>query len=258
MNINEVFEKINENLYDLENIENKIAMVELSIYQKSINNLKDLKLREIETFFDNQAKIYNQKSVNFRNKIDNKIEKYEKQIERLISAYDNLYLTTFKIMRNAINNQKIAVANVVTLTESLQKKSDDENEIKRIKNIIIACIEKKLNYAVIIDECEARVKWCAQNFQEDINSIFTINNNELQEYDNSIMNKIKLMFLNKIFGKNNYNKFIENFEVEYLQNIKLKNDIKIFDINILTKGVTKQMRETKNQIALKYEETVHA
>ena len=41
MDKNQMFEKLNENLYDWENIENEICMIELAIYQKKIEELKN-------------------------------------------------------------------------------------------------------------------------------------------------------------------------------------------------------------------------
>lgn len=35
MEENQIFEKLNENLYNLDNIENEISMIELAIYQKA-------------------------------------------------------------------------------------------------------------------------------------------------------------------------------------------------------------------------------
>lgn len=61
-------------------------------------------------------------------------------------------------MWNAMDNSKIAIANIVILTGRLRDEELSDEEIK-IQNNIIACAQKKLNYAVIIDECKARIKW---------------------------------------------------------------------------------------------------
>lgn len=120
MEENKIFEKLSENLYNLENVDNEICMVELAIYQKNTEKLKDIKLNEVRELFEQKAKFYNQKSEKYKYEIDRNIEKYRDQIEKLINTYDNLYINIFKIMGNAINNQKIAVANIVTLTEKWQ------------------------------------------------------------------------------------------------------------------------------------------
>ena len=175
MEENQVFEKLNENLYNLDNVENEISMIELAIYQKSLEDLKDTKINEVREFFKQKARFYNQKIEKYNNEINNNIEKYEIEIDKLINSYNNLYVNVFKIMEGAINNQKIAIANIVTLTEKIRKEDLKDEEIEKVRNTIIACAEKKLNYAVIIDECRARIKWCTDDAQNSINAIFQNN-----------------------------------------------------------------------------------
>ena len=112
-----LFEKLSENIQNLECIENEIAMLQLAINQKNVENLKEDKMNEIKEFFNQQMRIYKQNNEKYREDIEDKINKYEEQIDRLIKAYDNLYINIFKIMESAINNQKIAIANIVTLRE---------------------------------------------------------------------------------------------------------------------------------------------
>ena len=258
MEENQIFEKLNENLYNLDNVENEISMIELAIYQKSLEDLKDTKKDELREFFEQKAKFYNQKIEKYNYEINNNIEKYQIEIDKIINTYNNLYVNVFKIMESAINNQKIAIANIVTLTERIQKEDLKDEEIEKIRNTIIACAEKKLNYAVIIDECKARIKWCIEDALNNINEIFQNNIYQLQIYDENIINKIKRNFFNIIFGKSSYKKFIENYEFEYLKNIKQKNNSKILDIISTIKGIIKQMEETKKQISLKYKEKMCA
>ena len=258
MEENQIFEKLNENLYDIENVENEISMIELAIYQKIIEELEEKKINEIREFFEQKARFYNQKIEKYNYEVNNNIKKYEIQIKKIINTYDNLYVNVFKIMEEAINNQKIAIANIVTLTEKLKKEDLKDEEKKEIKNNIIACAEKKLNYAVIIDECKARIKWCIQNAQNDINEIFKNNIYQLQIYDENIVNKIRRSVYNIIFGKSNYKKFLVNYETEYLKDIKLKNNAKILDITSTIKGIKKQIEETKKQISMKYKEKLCA
>ena len=182
MEENQIFEKLNENLYNLDNVESEISMIELAIYQKSLEDLKDTKKDELREFFEQKAKFYNQKIEKYNYEINNNIEKYQIEIDKIINTYNNLYVNVFKIMESAINNQKIAIANIVTLTERIQKEDLKDEEIEKIRNTIIACAEKKLNYAVIIDECKARIKWCIEDALNNINEIFQNNIYQLQIY----------------------------------------------------------------------------
>ena len=48
----EIFEKLNENMQNLENVENEISMLQLAIYQKNIEKLKECKMNEIRDFLN--------------------------------------------------------------------------------------------------------------------------------------------------------------------------------------------------------------
>ena len=117
MDKNQIFQKLNENIKNLDNIEKEIAMVELAIYQKNIERLTEQKLNEMRDFFEQQSKNYSQKITKYQTEIDKNIQRYKEQIDKLINTYDNLYISIFKIMQDAINNQKVAIANIVTLEE---------------------------------------------------------------------------------------------------------------------------------------------
>ena len=253
----QIFEKLNENMQNLENVENEISMLQLAIYQKNIEKLKECKLNEIREFFEQQLRFYNQKSEKYEVEIEKNINKYKEQLEKLIYVYDNLYINIFKIMQNAMNNQKIAIANIVTLTEKLKEKTHNDEEIQEIKNMIMACAQKKLDYAVMIEECKARMEWCIENVQTDINEVFINNIYQLQIYEDDIFTKIKRMIFNKISGKSKFKRFLENYENEYIKDIKIKNTSKILDVISILKGIMKQMEKVKEQISVKYQKMIY-
>ncbi len=253
-----IFEKLNENMQNLENVEKEISMLQLAIYEKNTEKLKECKMNEIREFFEQQSKFYNQKSEKYEYEIEKNINKYKEQLEKLINVYDNLYVNIFKIMQNAMNNQKIAIANIVTLTEKLKTEKITDEEIQKIKNTIIACAQKKLNYAVIIDECKARIKWCIENVQADINELFVNNICQLQIYEDNIFTKIKRMIFNKISGKSKFKRFLENYENEYIKDIKSKNSLKVLDVSSTLKGIIKQMEKVKEQISIKYKQMIYS
>lgn len=254
----QIFEKLNETMQDLENVENEISMLQLAIYQNNIERLKECKMNEIREFFEQQSNFYNQKSRKYEYEIENNINKYKEQLEKLINVYDNLYVNIFKIMQNAMNNQKIAIANIVTLTERLQNEKITDEEIQKTKNTIIACAQKKLNYEVIINECNARIKWCIENAQSDINEVFINNVYQLQIYEENIFTKIKRIIFNKILGKSKFKRFLENYENEYIRDIKSKNSLKVLDVISTLKGIIKQIEEVKEQISIKYKQMIYS
>ena len=98
--------------------------------------------------------------------------------------------------------------------------------------------------------------WCIENVQSDINEIFKNNIYQLEVYENNIFAKMKRMISNKISGKSKFKRFLENYENEYIKDIKTKNDLRILDIISTLKGIMKQMEKVKSQISIKYEEMI--
>ena len=159
---------------------------------------------------------------------------------------------------NKKKKQWIVKRRVIEFKKKFIRLQKEKNIEQQLQKNIIACIQKKLNYSVIIDECKARIEWCIENVKEDINQIFIIEANQLQLYKENIVSKIRRIIFNKISGKSKYKRFLENYQSEYLKDIKSKNNIKIIDILIVLKGIKKQMEETKKQISKKYKEMLYA
>ena len=82
-----IFEKLNENMQNLENVEKEISMLQLAIYEKNTEKLKECKMNEIREFFEQQSKFYNQKSEKYEYEIEKNINKYKEQLEKLINVY---------------------------------------------------------------------------------------------------------------------------------------------------------------------------
>ena len=246
-----ILKELDENVKNMEKINDELSMLNFAIYQKGAEKLKEEKIQNIKNFFNNEAKRYSLNSDKFKDEIQLNVNKYEEQINKLINAYDDMYLNVFKIMQGAINNQKIAIANIVTEIDK-RDNNEDIDKAENINNIIIACAQKKLNYAVIIDECYARLNWCVDELQKDLNEIFINNTVQLQVYNENAVVKLRNIIVNKIFGKGKYKKFLLNYENEYLTHIKEKNNLKIMNIVATSIGVSKQMENVTEQILQNY------
>lgn len=247
----QILKELDENVKNMEKINDELSMLNFAIYQKGAEKLKEEKIQNMKNFFNNEAKRYSLNSDKFKDEIQLNVNKYEEQINKLITAYDDMYLNVFKIMQGAINNQKIAIANIVTEIDK-RDNNEDIDKAENINNIIIACVQKKLNYAVIIDECYARLNWCIDELQKDLNEIFINNTVQLQVYNENVVVKLRNIIVNKIFGKGKYKKFLLNYENEYLTHIKEKNNLKIMNIVATSIGVSKQMENVTEQILQNY------
>lgn len=176
-----------------------------------------------------------------------------KKIKTIIEMYDSFYSNTLSIRQKAICNQKIAIANIVTITNRINSKEISPEEVEKNEQIRIACAQKKLDYSVIIEECGARIEWCIQNMEKDLQELFTDNKIQMEVYKYNIFEKLKRLLFNKLLGKTKYRKLLENYKKEYLPELEEKSNIKIINIAYTLKGVIKQMNEVNNQININYQ-----
>ena len=101
----QMLKELNENMQKLRNIENEINMLELALYQKNVEEIKEKKITEVRKFFERQSKFYNQKTEKYKKDIENNIEKYNMQIEKLILSNN---LTMIVVQHDKIFIDKIA------------------------------------------------------------------------------------------------------------------------------------------------------
>lgn len=132
----------------------------------------------------------------------------------------------------------------------------NNGDILNIQNEIMACAQKKLNFSVGIDECKARINWCIENVQIDIDSIFEIRSSQLQVYKEDVFTKIRRIFSNRISGKNKFKKLLEDYDNEFTKSIETKNNSKILDVYVILKGVRKQVAYVEKQISAQYKRMV--
>ena len=251
----EILRKINESIKTLGDNEEEITMVEFALYQKKIEKLKKQKTEQYKQFLENGANIYNQNISNFKEKIQNNEKKYTEIIEKLIRAWDEFFVSVVKIRQEAFNKQKMAIANIISLEEELQRKERSEDVIKKANERMIAYAEQKINYSVMVNECSARIKWCTENVLKDINELFS-NCQEItiKENKETFFYKILSKISNKFSGKNKYNNFLINNQKQCLEKIE-KESLTKSQIAITTMfGVRKQMQLLEREIIKKFNE----
>lgn len=256
MDKKEIYEKICDNLKEIDETEKELCMAEFAIYEKNIEEAKTKKIKELDDFFKSQAEFYGQDISKFEKEITFNKEQYEKNIEKIVTAYDNLYVNVFRNMQIAMSNQKIAVGNIINLINQRDGKDSNDEERRSIEKVITACAKKKLNYSVIVDECLERSKWCAENVEIDINDVFKNDFYGLEKYKENIFTKIRRIFFNKFSGKKKYRELIENYRKESLEKINKRIESKTLDVYASLKGIMKQIEQTKKEISRIYSEDV--
>lgn len=251
MDKKQILIELEKNIKDFKSIEEKNFMIMLAIYQKTTEEIRNKKLKELDEYFSNQVNYYEQNIADYQDEINLIKKEYNNQIDELIEAYDYLYINTYKTMQQAINNQVVAIANTVTLWDKNEQKSDE-----KINKKMMAVIQKKVNYSVIVEECKARLNWCIENIETDMNSIFENKFYQMEIYKNRFFENIKRKILNLISGKKKLAEVIEKYNQNNLKEITDNNYFKKIGIIATAQGVLKQIQNVERQINTQYEEAI--
>lgn len=226
-------ERFMEALRKLNEIESSRIILSLAIYDKKIKEIKKRKLDNIRNSLE--SKIYNlPKKVKEEKliQIDEIMKEYEDVIDDIISAYNTQTLKIQKYLQESEVAQKYTISEIIKLYKDL--KSNNENLTDDQKREIIKKVQTKLNYDVIIDECESRIELCIDNAVNTLEDNFKETTNEITivQKDNFISKFLK--FIKTIISKN-----------ENMDNIFTSSKEKL---NIIRDNITKRMNEIKCEI----------
>ena len=251
-----LYDKLNKNIRSLHGLNKDMAMVELAIYQKSMDALEEKKVEELNNYLKNHIKIFKQNKDKFDKEISAIINKYQLEIDKFMTAYEDFYVQVFKLMTDAGNEQNYTIAKLLNTKNSLLDGDNSLQDEERLNQELVANAEKKLNYSVIIDECRARLKWCSEKAQNDFEQLFKISDLSLEKYGKSIVSKIRGLFGNIFFGKNNCKKFFYEFNTKQLNEVKSNNKRNIIELYTILGAVRRQIKLTNIQISRAYNEKV--
>ena len=226
-------ERFMEALRKLNEIESSRIILSLAIYDKKIKEIKKRKLDNIRNSLE--SKIYNlPKKVKEEKliQIGEIMKEYEDVIDDIISAYNTQTLKIQKYLQESEVAQKYTISEIIKLYKDL--KSNNENLTDDQKREIIKKVQTKLNYDVIIDECEARIELCIDNAVNTLEDNFKETTNEITivQKDNFISKFLK--FIKTLISKN-----------ENMDNIFTSSKEKL---NIISDNITKRMNEIKCEI----------
>ena len=226
-------ERFMEALRKLNEIESSRIILSLAIYDKKIKEIKKRKLDNIRNSLE--SKIYNlPKKVKEEKliQIDEIMKEYEDVIDDIISAYNTQTLKIQKYLQESEVAQKYTISEIIKLYKDL--KSNNENLTDDQKREIIKKVQTKLNYDVIIDECESRIELCIDNAVNTLEDNFKETTNEITivQKDNFISKFLK--FIKTIISKN------ENMDKIFTSSKE--------KLNIIRDNITKRMNEIKCEI----------
>ena len=251
----ELYQALSANLRELTKLEADITTLQVAEFQKKAEKIRDEKLYNLREYLEQKAAFYGRDIEEHQSEVDELSGDYKNQMVRLTNGYEKILAYIFEVLQNALNNQKIAVSNIMTLDAQLVATDDlDEEEKERLTRLKIACAGKKINYEVIVRECRARVEWCLKNMQRDMYEIFEARDTEIIEYDEGFFTKIERWFTNVFLGKRNFLRTLDDFENRKIKKATASVETKILDLAYELTGIEKQMIDAKNQIAILYKD----
>lgn len=210
-------------LRELNELEITKAKVLTAIFTKTVSEIVDKKVQSLESNFENQAQYYDQNLSDYQEIYDEIISKYQEQLNQIIDKYNELFVNIQLELQEAECNQKIAITN---LKKSLDIKNEISDKAKKelieeYTRKIVACMQKKSNYDIIIDECEKELNKCSSSVESQINSLFSDKSSQISLKEESgfrkFLNKVKNIFS----GKAKFNDYViepMNVELEMMEN----------------------------------------
>ncbi len=160
-------ENLKEDLKEIVEIENQKQMHLAILFENALSNSKEIRLTEFKDELYLQANYYNSLE-KYQVEIDNLVEKYKKQLDKLFNVCSTRYVNIQKELTSALQSEVIVVTNISINRQNLEKalEKNDPDKIRYYTNKINASIQKKLNYEMIISECNNRLEACIDQVSE--------------------------------------------------------------------------------------------
>ena len=114
-----ILEKLNDVLDKLNRTEKEQMYLELALFNKNKEELKEEKLENEKYYLENQARFYNQNPKKVKENILLNSKLYEILINKIIFMYDSIFEDIVSYKQNILNNQKILVGNVIFYTQKI-------------------------------------------------------------------------------------------------------------------------------------------
>ena len=255
----DINEEIGFTFKELSKVRNDRLMLNAIIYERKNNELLKLKLKQFQEYLNNQICFYKLNKKNYDEIIDEYLHEYENKMRKIVYQYNLEYNYIQSELVISQTNQSIAIANLIISKRDKIKASSINNValIEKADRRIFSTAQKKLNYDVVIDECEARLKKCVNDNISFINNVFIINSNQLDYANRGIFNKIKQFFITTFSGKKNFEKYVLKPLEMVFKNLDVKVISKVSDVKLETIAFYSQMNKIKNDINLAFNETLN-
>lgn len=242
-----------DELAKLNELEINKTKVLTAIFSKTIQEIKLKKIQSLQSNFEEQAKFYGQYLEDYDEIYKEMLSRYEEQLDKITEKYNELYINMQLELQEAECNQKIAITNLKKSFDIKQKLSDTlQNDLREeYAKKMIACMQKKINYDIIIDECERELNKCASNMEKKINALFSDKSSQISLQEESALKKFVNKIKNIFTGASKFNTYVIepiNVELEMMDSKlpDITNEIHQETVNFVAK--MKQAKDETNQI----------
>ena len=242
-----------DKLTKLNELEMNKAKILTAIFIKSTKEIVNRKVYALKFNFEEQAKYYDQNIERYSDIYEQILKRYKEQLFQIVGKYDALFINMQLELQEAECNQKIAITNLkksFDIKEEINNRAQNE-VIEEYKRKIDACFQKKINYDIIIEECEKELNNCAKNMENLINNLFSDKSSQISFKEEGNFKKIVNKIINKFTGETKFNTYVIepiNIELEMM-------DTKLPDITENIKNETvnfvariRQAKEETNTI----------
>lgn len=206
-----------DKLVELNEVEIKKSKVLAAIFQKTVNEMQKKKIESLDSNFEEQAKFYDQDLEDYEKTYQEMKDKYEEQLSEILNQYQALFVNIYLELQEAECNQKIAITNWKKSCDIKQEIIDKAGSsmIEEYERKIEACVQKKNNYDVIIEECEDELEKCAIQMEKKVNSLFQDKSSQMFLTEIGLFGKIMNKIRNLFTGKSKFNTYVmEPMKVE--------------------------------------------
>lgn len=244
---------------ELSEVEANKLLLWATIYTRKVDEIKKKKLKEFKEYFDEQVAFYKRSPQKYSKDYEKLCACYEESFDRLFQQYSAYYQYVQNENVFAKTNQKIAIANFVVSKRAASKAKADSNVVLEEKSNkkVFATAQKKLNYDVIINECNSRLEKCMDDTFADLNSIFDISSMLISVKKEKYLDKFFNFFRTTFAGEKNFKGFVLEPLKARVENIERVAVARASEVKIDMLVFIAQMEKIRGDINLAFNETLN-
>lgn len=259
MNTLKTCQDLLDTITDIADVEANRLLIWATIYTRKCQDIKKRKLDNFKSYFDNQIAFYKRSYQKYAKEYEKLYSEYGKAIDRLIEQYNAYYNYVQNEEVFAKSNQKIAIANFLVSKDGLDRAKLNGNYalMEKSSKKVFATAQKKLNYDIIIDECDSRLTECANDTYVDLDELFSICDSGLnlkrEGYMKRLMNFFKLTF----GGEKGFKNYVLEPLKTKVANIDKLSIIRTSNVKIKMIRFVSQMENIRTDVNLTFNETLN-